>query len=94
MENFFYRVKRGDTLKSVCFRFNAPIFKVIEINKLKCEIEEGDIIEIVSLKNAKEYFVQPFDTIDSVAKKFNVSIAELKEKNGVDYAVFGTILYV
>ena len=94
MENFFYRVKCGDTLKSVCIRFNAPIFKVIEINKLNCEIEEGDIIEIVSLKNAKEYFVAPFDTIDSIAKKFNIKKEELTEKNGVDYAVYGTVLYI
>ncbi|MBR5192460.1 MAG: LysM peptidoglycan-binding domain-containing protein [Clostridia bacterium] len=88
MEKFFYRVNSEDTVNLLCSKFNLPIGVFVSINNLKKEIEEGDLVVIEKCNN-KLYFVQPLDTIKSVAKKFGTTEERLKELNKVDYIFYG-----
>ena len=93
MEKFFYRVGKGDSVMSLAARFNLPQTVIIRDNNLSRDISEGDVLCIA--KTAGEiYFVQPFDTLNSVAEKFNVSTKTLAFINGVDYVFYGLNLII
>jgi len=72
---------------SVASTFNIPVCVLIKLNNLKKEITAGDILYIES--SEKTYRVKLFDTLYSVAERFNVSENELKEKNGIEYIHYG-----
>ena len=91
MEKFFYRVERGDTLFSIAERFLTPAVSIITLNNLKKEPCDGDLLYI-ERDNCSLYRVQPFDTLESVSKKFCVSEQSLREKNGVEYLFYGLII--
>ena len=87
MKKILYRVKKGDTLLSVCEFFNLSPHNLIIENMLNCEIEEGDLLLIN--KDETLYEVLPLDTFSSVAKKLNISVDELKRLNPIPYLFYG-----
>ena len=93
MEKFFYRVSGKDSLLSVAEKFGVPPAVVIRDNGLKTEISEGDIL-FIEKPRGKTYTVGVFDTIESVAARFNVSEERLKEINGVEYLFYGLKLLI
>ena len=93
MEKFFYRVKKGETLFSVCHEFSIPVMKVIKDNALKEEIREGDILYL-EMDGKNTYMVEPMDDYESVSKKLCVDKNYLKEKNSLPYLFYGiNIIY-
>lgn len=88
MEKFFYRVNGGDSVLSLAAKFHVPPAVIVKENNLKEEIREGDVLFICGARG-NAYTVQPFDTIESVAARFNVEEERLKELNGVDYIFYG-----
>lgn len=92
MTNFFYRVDNGDTLVSIAQTLKVAPFKLIKLNNLKKEVEQGDLLYIEKPKNSKLYKVQPLDTLESIAQKFCVDKTELLLKNGVEYIFYGLII--
>ncbi|MBQ6728013.1 MAG: LysM peptidoglycan-binding domain-containing protein [Clostridia bacterium] len=93
MEKFFYRVVEGDSIAALSSRFNIPQTVIIKCNNLSREISEGDVVVIRAL-TGKTYRVQPFDTLESVAERFNVSAETLAQVNGVDYLFYGLTLVI
>ncbi len=93
MTKFFYRAQKGDTVCSLSERFSIPQIKIISLNGLKKEIQEGDMLYLEKEKTAT-YRVGLFETADSVAKKFNISSESLLEQNGVEYIFYGLIIIV
>ena len=93
MEKFFYRVIKGDSLAALSSRFSLPETAIINDNNLSCEISEGDML-FIRAAAGKTYRTQPFDTIESVAEKFNVSAKTLAQVNGVDYVFYGLTLII
>lgn len=81
MKKFFYRANKGDNIFSVCSKFNLCPIKVISDNNLKSEILEGDMLYIEK-SNSPLYTVKPFDTLQSICLKFNISIEQFKKLNG------------
>ena len=95
MAKFFYRVDKDETLISVCNKFNLPPLKIIKLNNLKKEIEQGDLLYVESFPdNAILYKVQPLDTVEKIARKFGVDKNELLQKNGVPYIFYGLVLEI
>lgn len=80
MRKFFYRVKEGDVVSEISYKFNAPLSDIISDNALICEPTGGDVLLI--RENEASYTVTPYDTEYSVAEKFGVSVEELKRRNG------------
>ena len=87
MKKFLYRVESGDTVYAVANKLKVPVCTLIKLNNLKKEITAGDLLYIES--SDKTYRVKLFDTLLSVAKKFNLTENELKEKNGIEYIYYG-----
>ena len=88
MEKFFYRVINGETVNSLCAKFNLPTALFIKENNLSKELEDGDLV-IITKYSCKLYSVLPLDTLNSISKKFNLNKEELKEKNKIDYVYYG-----
>lgn len=93
MEKFFYRVSAGDTVLSLAARFNVPPVALIKDNNLRNEVEDGDVL-FIRKTGGKTYTAKPFDTIESVAKRFNVSTERLKEFSGADYLFYGLTVVI
>ncbi len=80
MRKFFYRVKEGDGVAELSAKYNAPIYSVIIDNALTSEPSAGDVLFIRG--GEANYVVTPYDTEESVAEKFGITVEELKRKNG------------
>lgn len=95
MTKFFYRVSEGDTIISISKKFSIPPVKIIKLNRLKKEVEQGDLLYLEQKDcKTKTYVVQPFDNLDSVAKKLAVDKDKIISINGVDYLFYGLIIEV
>ncbi len=92
MKKFFYRVQEGDSLNLIAQKFNAPIGRLIFNNNLTKEVSAGDIILIEQAENV--YLVKPLDTIESLAKKFNLAPQQILEKNHLEYIFFGLLIEI
>jgi len=92
MEKFFYRVQAGDSVLSVCQRFNCSMGKLISLNELKTEICAGDVLLVEREKTI--YMVKATDTLEKIAKRFNLSPQCILEKNCVPYIFCGLIISV
>lgn len=91
MEKILYRVKKGETVISVAKKFKVSAIKIKEINQLKSEIEEGDIIEIESQE--RYYEIQLSDTIEKIMERNNIGEEEFTKKNGkIEYVFYGLIV--
>ena len=87
--------KESASRTCVFFRGNIPPVKLIKLNNLNKELEQGDLLYVECLTTAKKlYKVQPFDTITSVCNKFGVSESYLKITNGIDYLFYGLVLEI
>ncbi len=93
MEKIFYRVNLGDTVLGVAERFNVPVTKIIKDNNLDKEIEQGDML-LIQKDKCRLYKVLPFDTLSSIAQKFNLNEQEILLNNGIEYVFYGLTIKV
>lgn len=93
MQNFFYRVKSGDTVNALSRRFGIPPHIIIKENGLSEEVNAGDILYLTPCE--KTYEVDLKDDLNSIAEKFNISVDELKSINGgLSMVYYGLIIRV
>lgn len=88
MKKFFYRVQKGDSILSLSVKFNECVFKLIEDNQLKKEIESGDVLYIES-QQSPLYLVKPQDTLCSISEKFNKDQNLILKENNLPYIFCG-----
>ena len=88
MKKFFYRVGKGETVTALSAKFGVPPTVIVNSNALTQEVSEGDVL-FIEETGGKIYTAEPFDTLDSVAEKFNVLPEEIARINGVDYLFYG-----
>lgn len=99
-DNLYYTVKPGDTLYSIAKSNNISINELKELNNLKSDIlSVGQILKLKSSDNQEEtlkYIVKAGDTLYSIAKKYNVSVSELKTINNLpsDNLSIGQTIYI
>ena len=85
--SYYYTVQKGDTLYSIAKKFNTTVEKLKDINKLNNNIISLGQKLLVSEKAPLDnnyYVVQKGDTLYSIAKKYNLSVDELKMYNNLD----------
>ena len=92
-ENIIYRVRANDTILTVSETLKVPPYKLIADNNLTEEIYQGQLL-IVKRLNRKLYRVKPFDTVDSICEKFNLSKEEFISINGKNLVNFNILIYV
>jgi len=88
-----YKVKAGDTLRTIANKFNLPLHTLVRANPqlLKLDMtltipssgddhddEDGDIV-----LPPEVYFVQPGDTLGLIASRFNTTITKLAKANNI-----------
>ncbi len=93
MKKFFYRVNSGDTLVSVAEKFSLPITSLIKLNALSSDISEGDLLYVESTEQTL-YRVKPFDTAESLGKRFGVPPEKILSDNGVPYLFYGLLIII
>ena len=85
-----YKVKKGDTLGSVAKKFNMKIADVLKINSFrkKSTLSIGQEINVYAKKETlkkrqkvTKYVVKSGDTIWSIAKRYNLTIKQLRLLN-------------
>ncbi|MBE6159142.1 MAG: LysM peptidoglycan-binding domain-containing protein [Firmicutes bacterium] len=83
---YYYTVQRGDTLWSIARKFNLTVDKLKDINNLNSNVLSIGQKLIVSENMSSDnnyYIVKSGDTLYSIAKKFNISVDELKDINNL-----------
>lgn len=84
-ETELYQVKSGDTLYSIAQSYDTNVNTLKAINNLKSDkLAVGQLLNVPSgLSNVNTYVVSAGDTLYSVAKKFSVSVDEIKDANNL-----------
>ena len=90
MKNFYYRVKAGDTVRSISQTFLVPLKDLINFNRLNSEVEEGDLLYLTPTD--KPYFVKAKDSIDSLSKEWGEEREELLDRAGFPYLFYGLVI--
>ena len=93
MDEFFYRVKVGETLISISDKLQIPPYKIIADNFLKSEVKAGQVLVIRKL-NRPLYRVKPFDTIASICLAHNLDVKDFIFYNRTDFIYCGILVYL
>lgn len=84
----FYIVEPGDNLYEISKKFNLSVNEIKRINNLvnnDLYVGQKLIIKEVSMPTKENaYVVKTGDTLYSIAKKFNISVEDLKSANGIN----------
>lgn len=78
-KKFLYRVQIGDSLNSICKKFNSSKENIFR-NNPDIDLYPGEPIEIC-VNDFLTHIVKPMETLSEIAKIFNVSVEKLKEDN-------------
>ncbi len=93
-----YVVQPGDTLYSLSKRFNIPVSTIKEINNLTTDLLRigQELFLPYSPMEGNTYVVKAGDTLYSIAKKYGLSVDELKRINGLNNNILsiGQILLI
>ena len=82
----YYRVKSGDTLWSIARKYGVTVNQIKEVNNLKDNtLSIGDLLYIPTKETESVtkdvYTVKNGDTLYSIARKYNLTVDELKRLN-------------
>ena len=82
-----YVVKKGDSLYSIAKKYNTSVSTIINLNNLKNNnLSIGQELKIPSIPNiegATTYIVKSGDNLYSIARKFNTTVDNIKQKNNL-----------
>lgn len=81
-----HTVQKGETLFSIAKEYDINVQNLREWNNLQGnELSVGDtlVVQKASEEDAIKHTVEPQETLFSISKEYNVSIAELKEWNNL-----------
>lgn len=86
----YYTVKKGDTLYGIASKFGTTVDNIKSINNLTSNnLSIGQVLKVGSGESeapstsGNYYTVKSGDSLWSISKKFNTSVAELKELNNL-----------
>lgn len=93
MNKVMVRVGSGTSLEELAEHYHTSVYAIKKLNNLKGDIFVGMRL-IIEKADGFYYTVQPFDTIQSIAKKFGVSVEGIAELNGVERVFLGQKIFV
>lgn len=107
-KEIIHRVKRGENLSLIANKYNVSVSDLRKWNNLKSSyIRSGQVLKIYSTSDfatrstrpsgqQNYYIVRRGETLSDIARKFKISISNLKEWNGLkgDRVVYGQKLVI
>ncbi len=80
-----YIVQKGDSLWAISRKYNISVKELIDLNNLTTtNLKVGDVLIVPIILNGEEiYTVKKSDTLWSIAKDKNISVAQIKEANNL-----------
>ena len=81
-----YVVQKGDSLWKIAKKYNLSVDDIVDFNELtSLNLKIGDVLKIPVETETSDsiYIVQRGDSLWSIARKFNTTVDELKNKNGL-----------
>ena len=93
MNKVMVRVGSGTSLESLAEQYHTSTYAIKKLNNLQGDIFVGMRL-IIEQVDGVYYTVQPFDTLESIAKKFGVSVESIVGLNGVDRVFLGQKIFV
>lgn len=88
-----YRVNKEDSIESIALKYKTTPQQIIETNRLKAKIMAGMRLFIPEYYG-KPYTVQPYDTMDTIAKKFGIDKQELIIANKCERVFLGQKIFI
>ncbi len=88
--DFYYRIRRGDTLAKIAKRFNVSVKTLIRANHLKPPyyVIAGRKLRIPKRSRKYIYYrVKRGDSLEKIAKRFKTSVREIKHLNHLKRSV-------
>ena len=82
-----HTIKKGDNLYSIAKDYNITLDELINFNQQGSTLLKiGEEILIPKKTNVEDisYVVKPGDTLFNIAKRYNISVDDLKNKNNLD----------
>lgn len=86
----YIKLKRNDTIASVCQRYNVPKSVLQKANE-GVEMTGGVTVFIPDFDGIS-YTVKPLDTLSAISERFGMSEEEITNKNGLEYLYPGLVL--
>lgn len=95
IEDIIYFVKSGDTLNSIANKFCVKIEELALDNDLLLTdcVSEGDILW-VRKRNLALHIVKPLETLEIIAKKYDVSVSHIQKLNDIQNIFIGQKLII
>ncbi|MDR2046438.1 MAG: LysM peptidoglycan-binding domain-containing protein [Clostridiales bacterium] len=95
MEYKVRRVENGETIKDIAASENIPAAVILNDNGLSEDAVFCGMRLLVRRNPGKIYYAEPFDTIESVAKKHGIEPRLISELNGgINEIFFGQIIFL
>lgn len=80
-EYFWLQVTKNDTLPSIMQQYSVGLNSIVR-NNPQIDLYEGEIIKVV--KNTRTiHIVKPMETLDTIAQKYDIKVANLIENNNL-----------
>lgn len=93
MKRILVRVDSETSLESLAEKYHTTIPAIKKLNNLHTDIFVG--MRLIIDENQGEYYtVQPFDTLQSIAKKFGVSEESISQLNDTDRVFIGQKVFI
>ena len=93
MKRVLVRIDGETSLEDLAEKYHTTVQAIKRLNNLHTDIFVGMRL-VVEENQGKYYTVQPFDTLESVARKFGVSAQSITELNGLDRVFIGQRIFI
>ena len=93
MKRVMIRVDSGMTLENLAEKYHTTPLAIKNLNDLHTDIFIGMRL-VIEENQGENYTVQPFDTLESIAKKFGVSLQRIKDLNGIERVFIGQKIFI
>ena len=93
MKRIMVRIDGDSSLEDLAEKYHTTVTAIKRLNNLHTDIFVGMRL-IVEENQGAYYTVQPFDTLESVAKKFGVNAQRITDLNGVERVFIGQRIFI
>lgn len=92
-KSVFYEVKCNQSIDEIATQLRVPKDYITKNNS--GQIYEGKVL-FIPQTNLKSHVVKPFETIETISKKYGITVEEIMSKNSLksNYIFIGQKLYL